>query len=132
MPSTATRRVAGRLLQVKSCFLIRRSVRCCVGRQGQWSFQANECHVWIAFHLIVFLTFAYLPPIRFLFNGIHPIACNLTGIKGACVCVAAISTPAACRAGWDPTPRELRSCQQRGRHSTLPSLGSRGSCREKP
>lgn len=127
VPSTATRRVAGRLLHVNSFFLIRRSVRCCVGRHGQWSFQADECHIWIAFHFIMFLTFVYLPPIHFLFIGIHPIACSLTGIKGTCVCVAAISTPAACGAGWMPTPRELRSCQQCGRHSTLPSLGSEAS-----
>ena len=51
----------------------------CMGRHRQWSFQASECHIWISFHFIMFLTFVYLPPIRFLFNGIHPVACNLTG-----------------------------------------------------
>lgn len=89
---------------------------------SQWSFQANEHHVWMSFNFIMFPKFVHLTPVSF--NGIHPVICSLTGIKGTRVCVTTTSTPAACAVGCESTSRQLQSHQQCGRHSTLPGLGS--------
>lgn len=99
-------------------------VLCCVRRPRQWSLQANERRVWMSFNFITFPTFVHPPPVGFLFDGIHPVVCNLTGIKGTHACIAATSTPTARAVGCESTPRQLQSHQQRGSHSALPGLGS--------